>query len=55
MELAKKVVNDSLENGVLMIAGGMSGSVLRIQPPLMVAEEQADIVIDTVDKILSSV
>lgn len=55
IELAKKVVSESMKDGVLMITGGMSGSVLRIQPPLTIPEEQADIVIDTVDKILNSI
>jgi len=37
-----------LENGVLIGVGGNFGSVLRVQPPLVISEEQLDRVFETI-------
>lgn len=41
------------ERGVLVGHGGTLGNVLRIQPPLIIAQDQLDMAIDTIDNGLS--
>lgn len=41
------------EKGVLVGHGGTLGNVLRIQPPLIIAQDQLDMAIDTIDNALS--
>lgn len=53
-EESKKIVNQLREEGVIAIAGGLSGSTFRIQPPLIIAEEQAIMVVEAFDKTLKS-
>jgi 4-aminobutyrate aminotransferase len=43
------------EKGVLIGSGGTLGNVLRIQPPLIIAQDQLDLAIDTIDRALSTV
>ncbi|HEV2074601.1 MAG TPA: aspartate aminotransferase family protein [Thermomicrobiales bacterium] len=43
------------EAGVLIGVGGQAGNVLRIQPPLVISDEQLDHAIDTIDKALAIV
>ena len=41
-ETAKRIVNDACKEGLLMIAPiGYYGNVLRIAPPLVITEDQA--------------
>ena len=51
---AKKMVNLLKEDGVIIGLGGLFGNVLRLQPPLCINEEQANIVLDKIDINLSS-
>ncbi len=41
-EATKKIVKDMQNNGVLMGLGGFYGNVLRLQPPLVITEDQAN-------------
>jgi len=38
-----------LEHNVLIGVGGNFGSVLRVQPPLVISEAQIDVVYDTIE------
>jgi len=43
------------EAGVLIGVGGQAGNVLRIQPPLVISDEELDHAIDTIDAALAAV
>jgi len=43
------------EHGILLGHGGVKNNVLRIQPPLVISEEQADRIVQVLDVCLSSV
>jgi len=55
VEQTVKVRDEMRERGILIGKGGTSRSVLRIQPPLIMTEEQANKVIDAFDASLRSV
>lgn len=42
VDATKKIVNDMQNNGVLMGLGGFYGNVLRLQPPLVITEDEAN-------------
>ena len=50
-----KLMDLAKDNGVLIGKGGMAGNVLRIKPPLCVTAEDADWIIDALDKALKKV
>ncbi|MFQ5761593.1 MAG: aminotransferase class III-fold pyridoxal phosphate-dependent enzyme, partial [Candidatus Bathyarchaeia archaeon] len=52
---SKKIVKKCMEHGVLTMVAGLTGSVMRIQPPLTVSEEHAEMVVDAFDKALAAV
>lgn len=52
---AKKVRQKCLEHGVLMGVGGVLANVLRIQPPLVISENQLDEALTIVEKSLQEV
>ena len=52
---AEKVRDLSLGKGVLLGLGGVFGNVLRIQPPLVISEEQIDRVMRVLDEALHTV
>jgi 4-aminobutyrate aminotransferase-like enzyme len=54
VEETVKVRDEMRKRGVLIGKGGTSRSVLRIQPPLIITEEQAHTVIDALDASLQS-
>jgi 4-aminobutyrate aminotransferase-like enzyme len=43
------------EDNVLIGVGGQAGNVLRIQPPLVITDEQLDHAVDTIDRALGRV
>jgi 4-aminobutyrate aminotransferase/(S)-3-amino-2-methylpropionate transaminase len=45
---ARELRRHCRENGVLIGVGGVDGNVLRVQPPLVIAEEELDTVVDTI-------
>jgi len=54
VEESSKVRQEMRKRGILIGKGGISRSVLRIQPPLIITEEQAQKVIDTLDSSLQT-
>ena len=54
VEQTVKVRDEMRRRGILIGKGGTSRSVLRIQPPLIITEEQAQHVIDALDASLQS-
>lgn len=50
-----KLMDLAKDNGVLIGKGGMAGNVLRIKPPLCVTAEDADWIVDALDKALKKV
>jgi len=51
---AKKLVNLLKKEGVIIGLGGLFNNVLRIQPPLCIAEQQASKVLEKIDQCLIS-
>lgn len=51
---AKKVQHESLRRGLICELGGRHGSVLRLLPPLILNQEQADFVIRVIDAALAA-
>ena len=51
--VADRVVNQMRENGVLMGANGISYNVLKIRPPMPFGRAEADLVLQTLDHVLS--
>lgn len=43
------------EAGVLIGVGGQAGNVLRVQPPLVISDDQLDHALDTIDRALAAV
>ena len=54
-ELARAVVSHCFENGLLMLATGTYGNVLRILSPLVITDEQLDRGLDIVEKAFAAV
>ena len=52
-QLATQVRSASRERGLLVGVGGINGNVLRIQPPLVIDEEQLSSAVATLDEALS--
>ena len=52
---AKAVRAKCLENGVLVGVGGVLANVVRLQPPLVLTEEEADRAADVLEKVLADV
>ncbi len=53
-ELTKKVKNEMFKRGYIIGTGGMFSNVVRIEPPLTVTEEQADMMTDDLLDIIKS-
>jgi 4-aminobutyrate aminotransferase len=53
-EETRKVVEILQKDGVIIGLGGIFKNVIRLQPPLVISEEQAKIVLQKVDKALAS-
>lgn len=53
-DLATHVVNAARRAGVLISATGPGANVLKIRPPLVFKRDHADILVDTIDAILST-
>lgn len=49
VEEAKKVREIAREHGVLVGRGGVTGSVIRIQPPLVIKREELDRIVDVLE------
>ncbi len=54
-ELTKKIIFKCGENGMLLGKVGLHGNVIRIAPPLVITEEEAEIGIAILDKVLKEV
>jgi 4-aminobutyrate aminotransferase-like enzyme/Ser/Thr protein kinase RdoA (MazF antagonist) len=52
-ELAERVVDDLREDGILIGRTGRGENVLKIRPPLVFAEEHADIVVAAIERALA--
>lgn len=48
-EAAKRLVEESLRRGLLLLAGGPEGRVAQIVPPLTIAEDQIEAAMDTLE------
>lgn len=53
-EMAAKVKAECRTRGILVGVGGFFGNVVRIQPPLMVEQNQLGLVIETLDEALAA-
>ncbi|WP_232727948.1 aspartate aminotransferase family protein [Acidovorax sp. 69] len=52
--LATRVVNALRQHGVLLSATGPAADTLKIRPPLVFQREHADLLVDTLDRVLSN-
>ncbi|MGA2342776.1 MAG: aspartate aminotransferase family protein, partial [Steroidobacteraceae bacterium] len=50
----KRVVNLMCERGVLLSRIGLHDNILKIRPPMPFSRQNADLLIDTLDGVLSS-
>jgi len=50
--LGSQIQDECLEAGILIGVGGIYGNILRIQPPLVIEEEELDVVVDCLDRVL---
>ena len=53
-QLAERVVNELRDAGILIGRTGRQDNVLKIRPPLVFADEHADLVIDAVSRAVGS-
>jgi 4-aminobutyrate aminotransferase-like enzyme len=53
-ELAKRVMNGLRERGVLISTTGRDGNVLKIRPPLVLTDDQATLIVTTLDEALAA-
>ena len=53
-DLAAAVVNGMRDRGVLISATGVHGNVLKVRPPLVLAREHADLLLETADAALTA-
>lgn len=51
-ELVGRLMLEGLRRGVILLGGGIHGSVLSLSPPFVITEEQADAALGTVEEIL---
>jgi len=54
-ELATQVRDEMREHGVLIGATGRQGNVLKIRPPLCVTDQEAALIVETLDQVLTAV
>jgi 4-aminobutyrate aminotransferase-like enzyme len=52
-DLGSRVKDDMAEAGVLIGTSGRLGNVLKIRPPLTIRQEEARLIIDVLDAVLS--
>jgi len=52
---AERVCRKAYKKGLVLIPGGIYESVLRISPPLIITEEEADIGFDIIEESISEV
>src|SRR6185503_18573692 len=50
---ASVVLNAMRERGVLVGSTGRLSNVLKIRPPLVITREEADVLVDTLDRVLT--
>jgi 4-aminobutyrate aminotransferase-like enzyme len=53
-ELARRVMNGMRDRGVLISTTGRDGNVLKIRPPLVITDEQATLIVTTLDEALTA-
>ena len=53
-DLAARVRAAARERGVLVGVGGFHGNVVRIQPPLVIDQDQLGLVVEVLDEALSA-
>jgi len=54
-EITLKVMQKGGENGLLLGRVGLYGNVVRIAPPLVITQAEADLGIDIIDRVLSEI
>jgi 4-aminobutyrate aminotransferase len=54
-ELAGRLMVEGLRRGVILLGGGIHGSVLSLSPPFVLTEEQADAALGVVEEVLRGI
>ncbi|HLL48806.1 MAG TPA: aspartate aminotransferase family protein [Longimicrobiaceae bacterium] len=54
-ELAGRLMGEGLRRGVILLGGGIHGSVLSLSPPFVLTEEQAEAALGVVEEILRGI
>ena len=54
-DLARRVKDDMAERGVLIGTTGRHGNVLKVRPPLSLSDDEADVIVSTLDAVLREV
>jgi 4-aminobutyrate aminotransferase / (S)-3-amino-2-methylpropionate transaminase / 5-aminovalerate transaminase len=53
-DLAKAIVDAAFERGLLLLSCGLYGNVIRLLPPLTIADEELDEGLDLLDQALAA-
>jgi len=53
-ELIRPMIDKCAENGLLVGSVGMYGNVIRVAPPLVITQQQADESLAVIERVLSS-
>jgi 4-aminobutyrate aminotransferase-like enzyme len=51
-ELAARVKDEMAERGVLIGTTGRAGNTLKIRPPLCLGDDEADLIVTSLDQVL---
>lgn len=54
-ELTQKIMISAAEHGMLLGSVGLYGNVIRIAPPLVITEQEADLGVQILDKVLADI
>lgn len=54
-ELVGRIVVEALRRGVLVLGGGIYGSVLSLSPPFVLTDQQADAALEVLEEILAGI
>ncbi|MEW5929250.1 MAG: aspartate aminotransferase family protein [Gemmatimonadota bacterium] len=54
-ELAGRLMTEGLRRGLILLGGGIHGSVLSLSPPFVLTDEQADAALGTLGEILAEI
>ena len=55
VDLTRKIILTAAEHGLMMGKVGLYGNVIRVAPPLVITQEECDLAVDTLDKVMAEI